>query len=187
MEAIESFDVEGYTVKIYSDDHPESPREWDNLGHMVCWHRGYDLGDRRVRPGEFASLEELAASFDAHVILPLYLLDHSGITISTSSEHFRMVDSAGWDWGQVGCIYVTAEEIRKEYSVDEVTPELEARVREVLVGEVQTYDQYLTGQVYGYVVEDCYGQHWDSCWGFYGLEYAIAEAKQAAEHCGNKE
>lgn len=25
-------------VKIESDDNPTSPRDWDNLGTMVCWH-----------------------------------------------------------------------------------------------------------------------------------------------------
>ena len=42
------------------------------------------------------------------------------------------------------------------------------------------YDQYLTGQVYGYVVEDQERNRLDSCWGFYGIEDVKAEAKQAA-------
>lgn len=54
----------------------------------------------------------------------------------------------------------------------------------VLQGEVETYDQYLTGQVYGYRLfkitepdfdpdsddpED-FGDEKDSCWGYYGLD-----------------
>ena len=39
----------------------------------------------------------------------LYLYDHSGITMSTGS----FCDS--WDSGQVGFIYVTKEDIEKEY------------------------------------------------------------------------
>ena len=28
------------------DDEPLNPRtDWDNFGHMVCWHRQYNLGD----------------------------------------------------------------------------------------------------------------------------------------------
>ena len=34
-----------YVIKVEQDDMTESPREWDNLGTMVCWHRNYDLGD----------------------------------------------------------------------------------------------------------------------------------------------
>lgn len=33
-------------LRILYDRLPESPRSWDNLGIMVCWHRRYDLGDR---------------------------------------------------------------------------------------------------------------------------------------------
>lgn len=38
-------DYKGYTIKIYHDEDAESPRDWDNLGEMVCFHRRYNLGD----------------------------------------------------------------------------------------------------------------------------------------------
>lgn len=39
-------EIKGFTLKIVADDSPESPREWDNLGTMVCFARRYDLGDK---------------------------------------------------------------------------------------------------------------------------------------------
>ncbi len=53
-----------------------------------------------------------------------------------------------------------------------------------MVAEVENYDMYLTGQIYGYMVEpvdankniECD----DSCWGFYGdegIKQIISEAK----------
>lgn len=36
----------GYTIKIEQDDPMESPREWDNVGTMICFHRNYSLGDK---------------------------------------------------------------------------------------------------------------------------------------------
>jgi hypothetical protein len=36
---------------------------------------------------------------------------------------------------------------------------------------VSVYDDYLTGNVYGFIVEERNGDDWeevDSCWGFYG-------------------
>lgn len=47
---IKSFKCRGYTVEIHCDPDASSPRENDNLGKMVCWHRRYDLGD--VMPKE---------------------------------------------------------------------------------------------------------------------------------------
>lgn len=35
-----------YLLQIMVDDEPLNPRtDWDNFGHMVCWHRHYNLGD----------------------------------------------------------------------------------------------------------------------------------------------
>lgn len=51
----------GYTIKLYYDRDPMNPREFANLGRMVCWHRRYDLGDvdtRNMRPRDY--LESLA-------------------------------------------------------------------------------------------------------------------------------
>jgi len=90
-------------LKIYYDTHPESPREWDNLGTMICWHRRYNLGDNHSysSPSDFwyAMAEEFVGDSDKVenmtkerreeivrknvMILPLYLYDHSGITMRT--------------------------------------------------------------------------------------------------------
>ncbi len=34
-----------YAVRFVSDEYPEDPREWSNVGKMFCWHRHYKLGD----------------------------------------------------------------------------------------------------------------------------------------------
>ena len=39
-----------------------------------------------------------------------------------------------------------------------------------LEAEVEEYDTYLRGEVYGYIVQKD-GTDLDSCWGMYGLDY----------------
>lgn len=183
MEAIESFKVGEYRVRIYHDETPESPREWDNLGTMVCWHRRYNLGDVQLKDeynGDIQLLRETLEGKDVALYLPLFLYDHSGITMSTGSF------GDPWDSGQVGYIYVTRETMRKEYGKRITAKRLE-RAELVLRGEVETYDQFLTGQVYGYEVKGPDGELADSCWGFYGLEYTIEEATAAAENAEKHE
>lgn len=34
------------TAVILLDDQPTSPREYNDLSHMICWHRRYNLGDK---------------------------------------------------------------------------------------------------------------------------------------------
>lgn len=55
------------------------------------------------------------------------------------------------------------------------------RAIEVMEGEVEVYDQYLRGEVYGYTLYEQEDGEWveqESCWGFYGddlLENGIAD------------
>ena len=201
MEPIESFEHNGYVVKIYPDEDGESPRAWDNLGTMVCWHHRYNLGDRKPTDSERAALKRggfrllkryLRRYFGVRHLLELGLLDHSGLHMWVGGGA-HWTDTAGWDSGTVGWIMATKEGIDRVGSLDqEIEVEVElgflrGKVKERrnaiehgLHSEVEVYDQYLTGQVYGYVVEDQDGEHVDSCWGFYGIDDVKAEAKQAA-------
>jgi len=170
-------------IRIEQDDCPESPREWDNLGRMVCMHRCYDLGDKHnYRADQFSGWDglrkELEQKEGAAVILPLFLFDHSGITMSCSSSRFRMVDSTGWDWGQVGFIYARKEDILKESGKKCLSKKLLEKVEKILINEVKTYDQYLTGDVWGYIIEDDDGEHLKSCWGFFGHDYCCEQGAQ---------
>lgn len=154
-------------LKIAPDESPENPRDWDNMGTMVCWHRRYTLGDAHPfhTPQEFAE----AVHARTAIILPLYLFDHSGLSISTRSAQFRSCDPAGWDWGQVGYIYVTKEDVRREFGIKHISRRVCARVEERLRSEVVMYEQYLRGEVYGYTLTDRQtGEVIDTCWGFYG-------------------
>lgn len=178
-DAVEQFSQDGLTVYLYPDTDSQNPRtEWDNFGRMVCWHRNYMLGDdgvgnsgKRTNRG-FAEPSDFQDWWKANgkggVILPLYLYDHSGITMRTGPF------DCPWDSGQVGYIYATAEMIRKEGFLH---GSLNA-VISLLQAEVSTYDEFLTGEVYGYVIEDADGEFVDSCWGFFGRKYAEQEAKE---------
>jgi hypothetical protein len=152
-------------LKIYQDMSPESPREWDNIGTMVCVHRRYNLGDKHdIDHNDYSSWEDMieANTSSKDIVLPIYMYDHGAITISTTPFGCR------WDSGQVGFIYITQERIVHEYGDDSKTTR--ERVTQYLMGEVETYNQYLMGEVYGFVLEDVEGEQIDSCWGFYGMD-----------------
>lgn len=174
-------------LKIEYDEGYESPREWDNLGTMVCWHRNYNLGDEHNYDSPREFLEGLAEEFTNldmeklwdktdkqlmeiiqkyAIILPLYTFEHGAITMNTTGYSCR------WDSGQVGWIYVERRRIREEYSVKRIGKQLKARIEDYLRNEVKTYAQYLEGDVYGFIIEDKEtGNQIDSCWGFYGTDY----------------
>ena len=92
-------DPTGLRLVVEQDDHPLNPRlEFDNHCRMVCWHRRYRLGD----PHDFAEPADFQRAMHGkrHLELPLYLYDHSGLTIATTPF------SCPWDSGQVGWIAV---------------------------------------------------------------------------------
>ncbi len=168
-----------HTFKIEQDEDCESPREWDNLGTLLCTHKRYELGDikesKEIPWYDFNSLEEaknyIEKEYDAALILPLYLLDHSGISMRVTDFHDR------WDSGGVGFIVVSKEKVRKEYSVKRISKKTLETVKKVLIGEVETYSQYLEGAVYGYQILDDKDNVIESLWGIYGYEEAEKEAK----------
>lgn len=172
MDILRTENHRGYTIEVMQDTEPESPRQWDNFGKMVCFHPRYDLGDKQNR---FDTPEELQAYLAGTpcIALPLFLYDHSGLTMRTQAFSCR------WDSGQVGMIFVTLKDVRKEYRCIRVSKQRREKVIEMLKGEVESFDDYLTGNVYGYQTRDKEGNECGSCWGFFGDpdSYMIPEAK----------
>lgn len=173
----------GYTIEIHPDEDPQSPREWDNLGTMVCFHKRYDLGDKHeFKSNNYNNWKEVAKGIEETVgkaiILPLYLYDHSGLRIKIGSFQGLLPQGhAEFDSGQVGYIYCTYEKACKEYSQPTMNLDLMVKVKKILEGEVETYDTYLAGGVVGYVVKNPKGEVTDSCWGYYSDEDAMTDAK----------
>jgi len=94
------------------------------------------------------------------------------------TSHF-MEDPQGWDTSLIGIIYVTEDRIRQESGVKRVSPAIRRKVEQILASEVEDYSLYLSGDIYGYVVEAPDGTIIDSCWGYFGDEIidGINEAK----------
>lgn len=171
-------------LRIFQDEDACNPREDDNVGTFIMFHRRYNFGDKICE--ELADLEEVTPETVAEfckredvVALPVFMIDHSGLSVSTRSF------GCPWDSGQIGYIFVTHKKLKREQIDVE-------RAEEILRGEIKTLDQYLTGDVYGYVVEkvekccECEKdkvEHVDSCWGFFGHKYAEEEGLAALAAC----
>ena len=104
---------------------------------------------------------EIIVDIEDIVILPLYLLDHSGLSISTHSFNDR------WDSGHVGYIYCTKEKIIEEYG--KFNDYTIAKAKQVLETEVEFYDHYLKGDTYCFSLYDINDKEYiESCGGFIG-------------------
>lgn len=161
----------GLLLSIYVDDDAESPLTDSDAGRAYCWHRRYNLGHYDLNPFQSPQdlLRELYEEFHRRstsglekagvLMMPLYLYDHSGITMSTSPY------SCPWDSGQVGWWVLKPAEISAEWDGDR------AKAREYVNGVIETYAAYLEGECYRFRTEDAFGETVDSCGGFIGSDH----------------
>lgn len=131
--------------------------------------------------------------------LPLWLYDHSGITMSCGERTYPYNDE--WDSGQVGWILVLRDTLMKNFPLTEET--WRRKAVEIMKDDVKVYDQYLTDEVCGYTLYETEDpgdepdwEETDSCWGFFGSDilesgvvdnvgHGLAEALESdAYECG---
>jgi hypothetical protein len=93
----------------------------------------------------------------------LYAYIHGGIALSLKPF------SCPWDSGRIGSVMVHSSILCKGYS--------RFKAAKSLVAE---WNSYLSGERYGYVTEDPYGDQVDSCWGFDDRQAMIEEATSRA-------
>ena len=156
-----------FTGCIWYDENRENPRGWENVGKIIS-------SSRYIKSE--CTFEYLKAS---KVSLPIYMLDHSGISVSTTPYNIRC------DSGLIGYICVTDEDAREKLLVkdEEVSlAEIRKRAEAVLQGEIETLDQYMSGEIYYFTVEDEKGVVVDACGELYGLDYAEDVLMDSLEH-----
>jgi hypothetical protein len=214
----QDIDYKGYKIKIRQDEFYESPNDWgDDEVFLVYDHRQFYVERAGFAPqsiyhylyakdmvnsgndidGNYQEELESYYEYENFHIFPVEAYIHSGVSLSL----FSGTKQCKWDSSVSGYILASKEEFE----------DLETAAN-YAEGLIETWNQYLSGDVWGYIVEkaDCYFEiskpdleeitnkvhgyinleefynkaeedHiWteiDSCWGFYGQDAAINEAK----------
>ena len=209
-----------YSLYI-SWDEWSNPREYSNLWTMLYSHRRYILWDEELE-NHWNSFEEDFAIYinnkfnileresnyslsekemnkiykwiDKNIIyLPLYIYDHSWITINTTWF------SCWWDSWQVWYIYVHRDDILEEFIIDKLHKKFKDKTYSILKNEVELFDKYLRWYFYYFSIEErdikiidwkTFYWEWetfDSCWWLYELtdilEYNSIFTKEEIESC----
>jgi hypothetical protein len=108
------------------------------------------------------------------VAIPLRVQDYgsNGLKIDAWPECYE------YDEKQDSWLYATKKDILECFMAKRLTKQLRAKALHNLKCELETYQQYLEGDVWGHVIEDEDGDEvGDSCWGMFGHEYAEEEAR----------
>lgn len=171
-EAIETLNYRGYEISVEYDDNGINPRDDYNFSNMFLFTRNYTLGDENeYEASDFNNFNEMEKQikkdFNVRYISPVYMYSHSGITISTTPFNDR------FDSGKIGFVFVTKEMAMKEFGKKPRTKKIASLVE----AEIDTYDKYLRGEVYYYVIKDENNEVIHDCGGYYDTNYALQDAK----------
>lgn len=157
----------GYQGRVYADGYGwksyEEAKEQNLINKQV--HRG------RYVPGISEGLAECIANggkyedgsindeakdyLKKYHVFGLEAYIHSGVSLSLSRQ--GNFPDRRWDVSELGLVFVAKNEARTR-----------AKAQKLARGLISTWNQYLSGAVYGFKLENAVEEEIDSCWGYYG-------------------
>ena len=178
-------------AELVYDTDATNPREWANLGTILIapnkshWIASRDdvvdtsicLGKNPYEHWENLRREQLnLKKSDIAIAYPITKHEHGEISLQLGYKQ-------GWDYGVVGFVYITKEQVRKCYGVDRITKSIIERTKNCLQFELDMLTAWLNSDCYGWQIKeyalDDDGLDWeevdvlDACWGYIDKEQAL--------------
>lgn len=169
----------GVVIKIYQDTDAQSPNDYDG-DCCFLWSDDRDLCLIERKDGQGARRVKGVSKGD--------LMRDEDDDCSTPTEYAVFPVGVGY---HADCLSSFGSDISSDNdAIERNTAFILVRRADFPPGHdlraaaracFDEWNTYLDGDVYGFVVEDAEGEELHSCWGFYGLDYCIGEAREAAE------
>lgn len=158
----------GYTCRVVYDPDPISPDDWDTLGTIYSNSRNYNPQNHTLDEIMVEESDGTGFHIDRNYLyVRIYAYEHGGIALHAASGPIK----CGWDEYLFGVMAVHKDKAAKEYG-DMTNVENYEKAMKCLEAEVEVWDMYYQGQVFGYEVLDEDECVVDSCWDYYGYEGA---------------
>ena len=167
MYQIETVEYKGYNINIYYDESSYSPDDWgDDQRFLVSYHNSFTIKHddiitqdqaRQISNEDYHDKDEKAVCLEIvkkYHIFGLEAYIHSGVVQSLSYE--GNFPDRRWDVSQLGLVLISKEEIKTG-----------KKARRMAVGLIDTWNDYLSGNVYGFMIQKD-GEESGGCWSFYG-------------------
>lgn len=157
---VETIEYRGYDIDCYYDTDSESPDDWGNDDVFIVHdHRQFSVKRKGFDPEDiYERMQEGKKLYphDEYWFFPVYAYIHSGVSLSLGRWFPGLPQGHNeFDVSFKGFMLVQR---KKKWSWTE------DQAYKVAQSEVNTWNEYLSGDVYGYNSE-C-----GSCWSFYGEE-----------------
>lgn len=179
----QTINYRGYKIAIVRDEFAENPLEDESnfLGKLFTCHRKYCPQNEFKDNFEYGKVWDddlkIRKNFTkTYYAANVYLLDHSGLTVSLSPFNNK------WDSGLFGIICCLKESAKEIFDCNHSDELLEYMVMNDFKATIKCLNDYYAGDVYGVRIFDDSEEEEevDSSWGFYGDEVipdAIEDAK----------
>lgn len=174
-ESLKTIEYKNCLIKIYQDDGMgESPDEWgDENVFLVGYHRDFEVKRDSIITKEQAIAistkdytdyknnetkwfkKECKAIEKKYYLFGLEAYIHSGVVLALSRE--GNFPDRQWDVSQLGLILVSKKEAKTKI-----------KAKKMAYGLIKTWNDYLSGNIYGFMAETKDGDDIGSVWGFYG-------------------
>jgi len=170
METIHEEKRNGLTIKIMPDSDPMRPDEGgDSSLFLVAGHREFFVAGPKDYSPERYGASHWRFNLEAYI--------HSGVRLALSNE--GQFPDRSWDVSQLGVVFVSREYWKTANAA-----------RKAALSLIQEWNEYLSGNVYGYRIENDAGEAIESCWGYSGdydaKDGALEEARGMVDYLTNK-
>lgn len=158
-----------FSLEIVQDTDAMSPAEWEDSMFLIADHSQFFVPPTPKRRN-FDMSEEIAERKQTHHIFPVEAYIHSGVRLALAN--CGNFPDRQWDVSLCAVIFAARSEWKTKSSAVKAA-----------LAKVNEWNEYLSGDVWGCVIKDENGYTVDSCWGFYGHDYAQQEGKRMLEYC----
>lgn len=174
-EIIETIQYKGHDIEVFIDEDVESPNDWGNDEIFLVYdHHQFYVKREGFNPTDiFERMQTGKKTYDGYWFFPVYAYIHSGVALSLGKNYYPFTDR--WDVSFRG--FVLVKRMKGIWWNQD-------KAYEAAEGLIETWNQYLGGEVYGYTSEI------GGCSGFYGDEgmaQMIEEAKDEIDFYINKQ
>jgi hypothetical protein len=160
---METINYKGYFIKIDNDNDgfADNPGDWGNTDSFLVYdHRDFFVEQKGFDPEDiFEVMQTGKKLFDGYFYFPVYAYIHSGVSLQLK----RWFNGVPQGHNQFDVSFKGFALVKKEKG--SYTMEKAYKIAE---GIVETWNDYLSGNVWNFRTEDKNGNFIDSCCGFYG-------------------
>lgn len=144
--------LEDWQLKIGYDECIDSPRNYFNIGKILCLPNKYiknelelpyEYDEKFKESRNLNEIEEMLTKL-GYIHERICVYDHSGVSIYLGTPCCR------WDSGYIGWYCVSREEVKEQYGLERLVKQRVNKVKKLMNTEIRNYNNWINGNVYWY-------------------------------------